>query len=419
LSLAGATTGRFPLLTENASRGGAAAPPAYSSLVADLSHELRTPLASILAYCDLLHSADEPLPWDEVKETVGTIVRQAERLLEQVNGVLDLAKLEAGRVVLALGAVDLHLAASEAVQTVRPLASAKGLTLTLAIPDDLPQAWGDEGRTIQALINLIGNSVKFTQTGGITVRARAENQVIVIDVEDTGPGIPADQLRALFDEYRQTGSISSRSKGTGLGLAISRRLIALQSGQLSVQSTVGVGTTFSFTLPRQALVPDAVTSLARRERLDELLRLEAQRIARYGGSVSLVLIALDDYEGNALTLGEAGVEELFRELAMLVARHSRRTDHLGVWDRGTVGVILTGTTGAGAELFAAKIRNLVGMASFAAHDCAAPSITTGIASFDEASVQLDRELERQAEASLRTATAQGPGATHRYARSEA
>ncbi|GEM_PF-1874591 len=391
-----------------------AAPHGYSSLVADLSHELRTPLASILAYCDLVHSADEPLPWDEVRETVGTIVRQAERLLEQVNGVLDLAKLESGRLVLALGPVDLPMVCAEAVQTVRPLANARGLTVALDLPDDLPQAWGDEARTVQALINLLGNAVKYTERGGVTLRGRAENQSISIEVEDTGPGIAPDDLRGLFDEFRQTGNAAHRRKGTGLGLAIARRLVALQSGQLTVHSTLGVGTTFTFTLPRQAVVPDAVTSLARRERLDELLRLEAQRIARYGGCISLVLIAVDDFDRFEYRLGESGNEELFRELAALVSRHSRRTDHLGVWGRATIGVILTGTTGAGAEVFAAKIRNVVEMAEFASAAGEALTVTTGISSFDEASSQLDRDLERQAETALHAASAQGPGSVLRW-----
>lgn len=394
--------------------GAGGTPHGYSSLVADLSYELRTPLASILAYCDLLQSAEEPLPWDEVRDTVGTIVRQAERLLEQVNGVLDLAKLEAGRLVLALGPVDLPVVCAEALQTVRPLAQAKELTVTLDIPEDLPQAWGDESRTVQALINLAGNAVKYTERGGVTIRARAETQAITVEVEDTGPGIAPEDLRGLFDEFRQTGSAAHRRKGTGLGLAIARRLVALQSGQLTVHSALGAGTTFTFTLPRQALVPDAVTSLARRERLDELLRLEAQRIARYGGCVSLVLIALDDFDRLEHELGEHGADELFRELSLLVARHSRRTDHLGEWGRATIGVILTGTTGAGAELFAAKIRNIVELAEFNSAAGEAISITTGISSFDEASSQLNRDLERQAETALNAAARHGPGSVLRW-----
>lgn len=395
--------------------GPAGASHGYSSLVADLSHELRTPLASILAYCDLLQSPDEPLPWDEVRDTVGTIVRQAERLLDQVNGVLELAKLEAGRLALALGPVDLAMVCAEVLQTVRPLAQAKGLTVTLDLPADLPPAWGDESRTVQALINLAGNAVKYTERGGVCVRARAADHAITVEVEDTGPGIAPDDLRGLFDEYRQTGSAAHRRKGTGLGLAIARRLVTLQSGQLTVRSSVGEGTTFAFTLPRQALVPDAVTSLARRERLNELLRLEAQRIARYGGSISLVLIALDAFEQHEHRLGERGADELFRELALLVARHSRRTDHLGVWGRATIGVILTGTTGAGAEFFAAKIRSIVEMAEFNAAPGETVSITTGIASFDEASSRLDRELERQAETALDSAARRGPGGMLRWA----
>ncbi len=396
------------------SLGITGAPHGYSSLVADLSHELRTPLASILAYCDLLQSAEEPLPWDEVRDTIATIVRQSERLLDQVNGVLDLAKLEAGRLVLALGPVDLAVVCAEALQTVRPLAEAKGLTIALDVPEDLPQAWGDESRTVQALINLAGNAVKYTERGRVTIRARAESQAVTVEVEDTGPGIAPEDLRGLFDEFRQTGSAAHRRRGTGLGLAIARRLIALQSGQLSVRSAVGEGTTFAFTLPRQAVVPDAVTSLARRERLDELLRLEAQRIARYGGCVSLVLIALDEFDRFEHLLGVHGADELFRELSLLVARHSRRTDHLGVWGRATIGAILTGTTGAGAELFAAKIRSIVEMAEFNAARGQAITITTGIASFDEASSQLDRELERQAEKALNAAARRGPGSVLRW-----
>jgi signal transduction histidine kinase len=133
-----------------------------------------------------------------------------------------------------------------------PLAVAKQLSLSLDIPDDLPAARGDERRLTQVLLNLVGNAIKFTETGGVAISCRAVNDQLMVDVTDTGPGIaPADQAR-IFEEFHQAGTaVKRKAGGTGLGLAIARRIVELHGGRIWVRSELGRGATFSFSVPVQ------------------------------------------------------------------------------------------------------------------------------------------------------------------------
>jgi signal transduction histidine kinase len=133
---------------------------------------------------------------------------------------------------------------------VASLAAGKNLALKAIVPADLPSGRGDERRLTQVLLNLAGNAIKFTDTGGISIEVRASNSAFVVSVSDTGPGISAADQQKIFDEFQQVDSSSTRTKGgTGLGLSISRRIVELHGGRLWVESTLGVGSTFSFTVP--------------------------------------------------------------------------------------------------------------------------------------------------------------------------
>jgi signal transduction histidine kinase len=221
-----------------------------SQFLANMSHELRTPLNAVLGYAELmLDGIYGELP----QKALGVLERvqsNGRHLLGLINDVLDLSKIEAGQLRLALDAYALPAVVQTVVAATESLASAKGLKLKAAVADGLPTGIGDERRLAQVLLNLVGNAIKFTDQGGIEIAARTADGHFEIDVIDTGPGIaPEDQAR-IFEEFQQVDNTSTRKKGgTGLGLAISRRIVAMHGGALTVESEVGRGSTFRVTLP--------------------------------------------------------------------------------------------------------------------------------------------------------------------------
>ena len=183
----------------------------------------------------------------EVLERVGANGRH---LLGLINDVLDLSKIEAGQLVLALSDYSIKDLIQGVYAAIEPLATTKDLALTLDIPQGLAAAHGDERRLSQVLLNLVGNALKFTDTGEIKISAKAHDGAFTISVHDTGPGIaPADQGK-IFEEFQQAENSATRKKGgTGLGLAISKRIIEMHGGRIWVESELGHGSAFSFTLP--------------------------------------------------------------------------------------------------------------------------------------------------------------------------
>ena len=183
-------------------------------------------------------------------ENLGKILISAEHLLALINDILDLSKIEAGR--MEVHPVHLQLAAlvDTCLRTVEPLIKSERLQLRKELAADLPPLMTDQDRLQQILVNLLSNAVKFTAEGSVTVSARRQNGMVALAVTDTGIGVPADKLELIFEEFRQVDSSIARTYGgTGLGLSISRRLARLLGGDLTVQSTVGVGSTFTVTIP--------------------------------------------------------------------------------------------------------------------------------------------------------------------------
>jgi signal transduction histidine kinase len=222
--------------------------------VALVSHELRTPLTSIRGYLELVLDGEAGDLTDEQRQFLGVVERNAHRLLALVGDLLFLAQVEAGKLSLEIGAVDLAALAAESVETARPLAEEKGVTLTLAA-GPLPLLAGDRARLGQLLDNLVSNGVKFTPSGGrVDVRARGERGNAVIEVRDTGMGIPPEEQHHLFERFFRTAKATEQAiPGTGLGLAISKAIVEAHVGQIAVASADGSGTTFRISLPiRQA-----------------------------------------------------------------------------------------------------------------------------------------------------------------------
>ncbi len=221
-----------------------------SQFLANMSHELRTPLNAILGYTDLILDDIYGAAPHEMREVLERVGVNGRHLLGLINDVLDLSKIEAGQLVLALSDYSIKGLIQGVYAAIEPLATTKNLTLTLDIPQGLAAAHGDERRLTQVLLNLVGNALKFTDAGEIKISAKAHGDSFTISVRDTGPGIaPADQGK-IFEEFQQAENAATRKKGgTGLGLAISKRIVEMHGGRIWVESELGQGSTFSFTLP--------------------------------------------------------------------------------------------------------------------------------------------------------------------------
>jgi signal transduction histidine kinase/DNA-binding response OmpR family regulator/CHASE3 domain sensor protein len=230
-----------------------------SEFLARMSHELRTPLNSTLILARLLgDNPDKNLSEDQVR-FANTIHSAGNDLLVLINDILDLAKIEAGRLELRVANVSLERVRDTLMREFEPVAKNRGLDLAIDLMPGLPaQLPTDEQRLVQVMRNLISNACKFTDKGGVRATIRPADGRIEISVSDTGIGIPADQLDAVFEAFHQVdGSVSRRHGGTGLGLAISRDLVQLLGGHLTVASTTGQGSTFTFDIP---LAPPAQTA---------------------------------------------------------------------------------------------------------------------------------------------------------------
>jgi signal transduction histidine kinase len=226
-----------------------------SEFLANMSHELRTPLNAIIGFSEVL--AEKMFGDVNAKqaEYLQDILESGRHLLSLINDILDLSKIEAGHMELEPAYFDLSGAIHNALILVRERASRRGITLGSTIDERLGMVHGDERKVKQILLNLLSNALKFTPEGGrIDVGARRHDEVAELSVADTGIGIaPADQ-EAVFEEFRQVGAAERKAEGTGLGLALTRKFVELHGGKISVQSELGRGSTFTFTLPVRAVI---------------------------------------------------------------------------------------------------------------------------------------------------------------------
>src|SRR5262247_1158359 len=218
-----------------------------------MSHELRTPLAAILGYAELMQEGFyEPLGQKSL-DALTRICSNGKHLLGLINTVLDIAKIESGQFSLNLA----DYALESVVETVRAatesLAETKKLALKTDVAKDLPTGLGDEQRLTQVLLNLVGNAIKFTDAGEVSIAAGTRNGHFAVSVTDTGPGIPLNQQDRIFDQFHQVDSSLTKAKGgTGLGLAIAKQIVEMHGGRIWVVSTPGKGSTFQMELPTRA-----------------------------------------------------------------------------------------------------------------------------------------------------------------------
>lgn len=235
---------------EKAREGALAATRAKSKFLAQMSHELRTPMNSIIGFTQLMIEDAEDPPNQKRAGRLEKVDRNAQNLLALLNDLLDVSKIEAERLTLDCASVDVAALVRECVESAQPLLQNDQVRLTQHIQSKLPLWKGDQVRLRQIVTNLLSNSAKFTEHGCIAVRVGTQDGHMIIEVEDSGIGISAEDLPRVFRQFEQVDSSNARrASGTGLGLAICRRLCELMGGRIAVESELGVGSCFTVRLP--------------------------------------------------------------------------------------------------------------------------------------------------------------------------
>ena len=231
---------------------------AKSVFLANMSHELRTPMNAIIGFNRLVMRRCEDILPKKQYENLGKIGISADHLLTLINNILDLSKIEAGRMEVNSSPFNLDPLVEMCLRTVEPLVTNKPITLEKEIAVESPTMETDQDMMKQILINLLSNAVKFTESGSVTVRTQHRDGQLCVAVQDTGSGIPPEQLESIFEEFTQLDDSSTRRHGgTGLGLSITRHLTRLIGGHIAVQSEVGVGSTFTVTVPIRYMAGEA------------------------------------------------------------------------------------------------------------------------------------------------------------------
>ncbi len=240
-----------------------------SEFLANVSHELRTPLNAVLGYTDLLLDGIYG-PLDDAKAgSLRKVRRNSEALLHLINDILDLSRVEAGRMSVTIETFDPGDVVTHCIASVRPLFDRKNLPLRAEIGGNVPRLEGDRGKVQQVLFNLLSNALKFTERGHVVVRVfpQEDRQWVHFEVTDTGDGIPDDKLHFVFDQFRQLdGSTTRRAGGTGLGLALCKKLVLLMCGTIDVRSELGRGSTFTFRLPVEMSGVESATTRSAKPR---------------------------------------------------------------------------------------------------------------------------------------------------------
>lgn len=259
-----------------------------SAFLANMSHELRTPLNAILGFAQLMER-DNTLNQRQ-RDSLATINRSGEHLLNLINDVLEMSKIEAGRIILNPVSFDLHRLLQTIKEMFQVRAEAKKLLISFELAPDLPQyILTDEGKLRQVVINLLGNAIKFTKTGGVTLRVGMKNSHFLhFEIEDTGTGIATEDLDQLFQPFVQTASGAQVREGTGLGLTISRQFVQLMGGDIYINSVVNKGSTFAFDVKIELALPKEVAPQT----------LKQKAIALAPGQPVYKILVVDDRQEN-------------------------------------------------------------------------------------------------------------------------
>jgi signal transduction histidine kinase len=231
---------------------------AKSAFLASMSHELRTPLNAVINFTHFVIDGDTGPVNEQQTELLTQVVNSGKHLLNLINDVLDMSKIEAGSLVLFIeDDIDLNSLLDNAVSTGRSLLGERPIQLCLEVQDNLPLLRADRQRIFQILLNIVSNACKFTEEGEISISAKRQNEEIIISISDSGPGIAPEDQAKVFEAFKQTTTGLRQGGGTGLGMPIARSLAEAHGGRLWLESEYGNGTTFYVVLPikSEALVP--------------------------------------------------------------------------------------------------------------------------------------------------------------------
>ncbi len=319
---------------------------AKSAFLSTVSHELRTPLTSVLGFAKIIRKRLEEKIFPivdkkdsktektigQISENLHVVISEGERLTHLINDVLDLAKIEAGKMEWNQENVSMPEVAERAIAATTSLFDQKALKLIKNIDPDLPEITGDRDKLIQVIINLISNSVKFTDKGSVTCSVTRKNDEIVVSISDTGIGIAPQDFDAVFEQFKQVGgdTLTDKPKGTGLGLPICKEIVEHHGGRIWLESEVGKGSVFSFALPI-----NKTNGVARPMHLDDLVKQLKEQVAQSHiniiGKASKILIVDDDDSIRSLLqqeLGDAGysIEEARNGKEALAAVRKHRPD---------------------------------------------------------------------------------------------
>ena len=327
--------------------------------VSTVSHELRTPLATIREFTAILSDQiSGPLTPDQ-KEHLSIIKSNVDRLTRMIDNLLDMAKIEAGHVLLNKGVVDVPAFVDHIVQSMRPLARHKRVEIDVALPEVLPTVFADADKITQVLVNLVSNAIKFTQgPGRVTISVSEQPNDIEFSVTDTGLGIAADDLPKLFEKFQQVHQMSSEavgeggSRGTGLGLAISKRLVELHGGRIWAASQPARGSIFSFTLPKYH--PE--------ELFHEFVKTGIERARRKQVRFSIVVISVRNFHEIKELYGVEETTQFLKAVETVLRSSVRRRDGGDAvvrWRRGEMVVILAEADRPGAEAMAGRIKRIL------------------------------------------------------------
>lgn len=296
------------LEAEAATKAAEKANEAKSAFLSTVSHELRTPLTSVLGFTKIIRKrleekifpaidktdAKNEKTIHQISENLNVVIAEGERLTHLINDVLDLAKIEAGKMEWNMEKVSMEEVAERAMAATTSLFDQKALVLEKNIENDLPEISGDRDKLIQVIINLISNAVKFTDKGVVKCSIYKQKDELVVDITDTGIGIAPEDHAAVFEQFKQVGgdTLTDKPKGTGLGLPICKEIVEHHGGRIWLQSEVGKGSTFSFALP--IMKTDAIQPIHLNELVKQLKEQMAQSQIRVDGTNATILIVDDD-----------------------------------------------------------------------------------------------------------------------------
>ena len=316
---------------------------AKSAFLSTVSHELRTPLTSVLGFAKIIRKRleDKIFPLidrsdpktekvsQQVSENLNVVISEGERLTHLINDVLDLAKIEAGKMEWNMGDVQMSEVMERALAATSSLLDQKNLRLERNIAPDLPLVYGDHDKLIQVIVNLVSNAVKFTNDGAITCTVRVVNNEMEVNIADTGIGIAPEDHKAVFEQFKQVGgdTLTDKPKGTGLGLPICKEIVEHHGGRIWLESEPGKGSTFYFSLPLQK---QAVDKPLRFEALLQQLKEQMANTTLNKGTASILVVDDDNSIRSLLQqeLSDAGylVEEAASGKEAIAAIRKKRPD---------------------------------------------------------------------------------------------